>query len=223
MYQPYNNCNIFFIKTLLFFNIIIPLLSCMNLEANSTVNAVIYLNIFAVHLFYAMATYIKFSFILNNFCNIIFDSEEDFNYQVTQYGNNLHINKFYSTSQILFNFLTIIFLFDVIYNPGILQVNGLPSIMGIIYLVRAIMILVKVFVIYLQNQNEVQNMIRVNELYNKVNRMIVPNNPDNECCICLDDVNILWIKLECNHIFHRNCALSWFERVQSCPICRTEI
>ncbi len=30
-------------------------------------------------------------------------------------------------------------------------------------------------------------------------------------------------KLPCDHIFHRNCLRSWFQRQQTCPTCRTSI
>jgi sulfur relay (sulfurtransferase) DsrC/TusE family protein len=30
-------------------------------------------------------------------------------------------------------------------------------------------------------------------------------------------------KLPCDHIFHKNCLRSWFQRQQTCPTCRTSI
>merc|ERR1719319_1391082 len=30
-------------------------------------------------------------------------------------------------------------------------------------------------------------------------------------------------KLPCNHIFHRNCLRSWFQRQQTCPTCRLDV
>jgi hypothetical protein len=46
------------------------------------------------------------------------------------------------------------------------------------------------------------------------------------CVICLDkfveEPQKAAVALECEHIFHRNCLLPWFEEHQSCPICRTE-
>lgn len=43
-----------------------------------------------------------------------------------------------------------------------------------------------------------------------------------ECCICLRPYqvgnNILMLK--CDHFFHENCAINWFEQKLNCPICR---
>jgi E3 ubiquitin-protein ligase synoviolin len=30
-------------------------------------------------------------------------------------------------------------------------------------------------------------------------------------------------KLPCDHIFHKSCLRSWFQRQQTCPTCRTPI
>ncbi|CAF5126022.1 unnamed protein product, partial [Rotaria magnacalcarata] len=30
-------------------------------------------------------------------------------------------------------------------------------------------------------------------------------------------------RLDCQHIFHKNCLRSWFQRQQACPICRTTV
>ena len=30
-------------------------------------------------------------------------------------------------------------------------------------------------------------------------------------------------KLPCNHIFHKNCLRSWFQRQQTCPTCRLDV
>ncbi|CAF4605472.1 unnamed protein product, partial [Rotaria magnacalcarata] len=30
-------------------------------------------------------------------------------------------------------------------------------------------------------------------------------------------------RLTCQHIFHKNCLRSWFQRQQTCPICRTTV
>ncbi len=47
-------------------------------------------------------------------------------------------------------------------------------------------------------------------------------NTDNVCIICRDEMvaSPSTKKLPCNHIFHKNCLRSWFQRQQTCPTCR---
>jgi hypothetical protein len=44
----------------------------------------------------------------------------------------------------------------------------------------------------------------------------------NECAICLDEVNMndIYI-LSCNHVYHEQCILKWFEtsKKTQCPLC----
>jgi hypothetical protein len=47
-----------------------------------------------------------------------------------------------------------------------------------------------------------------------------------ECNICQSDVvkNDAYLKTDCNHIFHEDCLLPWFEKGNStCPNCRTDL
>jgi len=51
-------------------------------------------------------------------------------------------------------------------------------------------------------------------------------NENKECLICIEDFNDEddVIKIQCNHIFHKNCIKSWVcEESNKCPICRVEI
>jgi len=49
-------------------------------------------------------------------------------------------------------------------------------------------------------------------------------NTDNVCIICREEmVAPSTKKLPCNHIFHRNCLRSWFQRQQTCPTCRLDV
>lgn len=43
---------------------------------------------------------------------------------------------------------------------------------------------------------------------------------ENECSICLQDLEYDIIKLDCNHFFHGNCINDWRKKNNSCPICR---
>lgn len=49
-------------------------------------------------------------------------------------------------------------------------------------------------------------------------------NTDNVCIICREEMAASATKkLPCNHIFHRNCLRSWFQRQQTCPTCRLDV
>lgn len=54
--------------------------------------------------------------------------------------------------------------------------------------------------------------------------------PDGTCAICIDSKqDNQWITLSCNHSFHRDCIMTWFNsesqqlRSKTCPLCRTEV
>ena len=52
---------------------------------------------------------------------------------------------------------------------------------------------------------------------------VLPHPTDEVCSICLDDRHGVWIKTECNHIFHNLCwsKLDHKEHKKKCPLCRT--
>lgn len=48
---------------------------------------------------------------------------------------------------------------------------------------------------------------------------------NKECLICLEEQKIgSWAcKLQCGHLFHRNCVAEWLEKHCTCPVCRFEL
>lgn len=44
-----------------------------------------------------------------------------------------------------------------------------------------------------------------------------------QCAICLDTIqrNSHIVNLSCNHFFHKNCILRWYQSHSTCPLCRT--
>ena len=48
--------------------------------------------------------------------------------------------------------------------------------------------------------------------------------PEWECCICLEGENGDNVfNLACGHCFHENCAVTWFQRSLTCPLCRNDV
>ena len=46
---------------------------------------------------------------------------------------------------------------------------------------------------------------------------------DEECSICMDGYSDSpGIRVDCNHIFHRECITEWFKGDHRCPVCRHE-
>ncbi len=56
------------------------------------------------------------------------------------------------------------------------------------------------------------------------NLILVSNNQNEECCICMDSDNKnQWSMLLCGHKFHGECISQWLRSNQTCPICRIRI
>lgn len=53
--------------------------------------------------------------------------------------------------------------------------------------------------------------------------ILVIDNQNNECCICLDTNIQMWTILPCGHKFHSSCISTWLLTKQSCPICRHDV
>ena len=45
--------------------------------------------------------------------------------------------------------------------------------------------------------------------------------PVDECAICLDESELEWKKLTCEHLFHKDCVDRWLMENDTCPICRS--
>jgi SUMO ligase MMS21 Smc5/6 complex component len=71
-------------------------------------------------------------------------------------------------------------------------------------------------------------LIKKAEIENKKDCRItiaVDTLPD-VCSICLEEMNENsgeLIELSCNHIYHKDCILSWFSKSKTCPCCRKNI
>jgi len=54
----------------------------------------------------------------------------------------------------------------------------------------------------------------------KFNNIFDDKELNTECTICLDKIGLEYTKLECGHVFHKDCIEKW---AKNCPICRHEI
>ena len=82
--------------------------------------------------------------------------------------------------------------------------------------------------------NSLNNTINIRDYINRqINTLgvegldeVTVEDENLTCVICMDkfveDRQNVVVSLECNHLFHRNCLLPWFQEHQSCPICREE-
>ena len=61
---------------------------------------------------------------------------------------------------------------------------------------------------------------------NSLNTLLLCNElPDESCSVCLEDFKEgdTIKKLNCNHIFHKDCLEPWLNENNNCPMCRQNI
>lgn len=61
-----------------------------------------------------------------------------------------------------------------------------------------------------------------------VTNLIKPYDGDNaeECSICISNDEFTyksWVRLSCDHCFHRHCIDLWLEKHRTCPICVQDV
>ena len=77
-----------------------------------------------------------------------------------------------------------------------------------------------------QSRRAIRNL---NIMYPDVTAEQLSQYSDTICIICREEMistnddQQQVKKLPCDHIFHKNCLRSWFQRQQTCPTCRTSI
>ena len=58
------------------------------------------------------------------------------------------------------------------------------------------------------------------ERFNKFKEKFVE---EEECCICMDNINEKVYDLPCSHVFHKTCLRLWADKNYDCPNCRQNI
>ena len=71
---------------------------------------------------------------------------------------------------------------------------------------------------------KIENTYKLSKKTKKIKNIDL-ENLINECSICLEKykLNEKIIQLDCDHIFHKSCFDLWFQKNNSCPICRDNI
>ncbi|CAF0725966.1 unnamed protein product [Rotaria sp. Silwood1] len=74
----------------------------------------------------------------------------------------------------------------------------------------------------LESRRAIRNL---NTMYPDLTAEELANVADTTCIICREEMQVQQSikRLSCQHIFHKNCLRSWFQRQQTCPICRTTV
>ena len=68
-------------------------------------------------------------------------------------------------------------------------------------------------------ENNIQRIEQIEPVYEQKIEVL----PNDECSICMDKNNLIWVSLQCEHKFHEECIFKWIETNLSCPICRKQL
>lgn len=93
-----------------------------------------------------------------------------------------------------------------------------------------IFLLILILIIYCYNKLKLQRNIEpitIEEhqlpIVNRDDYYIIEDIPsDQECSICMEPFNTNTIKLSCEHMYHEECIVEWFQRSKRCPLCNNE-
>ncbi|CAF1176074.1 unnamed protein product [Adineta ricciae] len=95
-----------------------------------------------------------------------------------------------------------------------------------LFAIRPMFIAMKAFRKSCSDVIESRRAIRnLNTMYPDLTAEELANVADTTCIICREEMQVQQSikRLGCQHIFHKNCLRSWFQRQQTCPICRTTV
>ncbi|XWS52055.1 hypothetical protein CRYUN_Cryun11dG0034500 [Craigia yunnanensis] len=55
-------------------------------------------------------------------------------------------------------------------------------------------------------------------------KKLTSSTPGGDCAICLEGLEekeVCWVLVKCDHVFHKPCVEEWLKINFSCPLCRT--
>lgn len=75
------------------------------------------------------------------------------------------------------------------------------------------------------SQNSAESQEKATKPVLSVDHLLPPEHVFDDCSICTDAIEHATHRRldECGHIFHRACIAQWFEKSETCPLCRTRI
>ena len=73
-----------------------------------------------------------------------------------------------------------------------------------------------------------KNNYKIDQNSNKIKEYYTQNYCEEDCCICLDNLDYEVCLLSCNHLFHFDCLSIWILKCRNnnkpitCPLCKQE-
>ena len=145
---------------------------------------------------------------------------------------------FFTRTLIIFNFISIIIRLSftqLIWNPPAgFNLNKL-NLFTVIFIVNihicltiiGVTLIMFLSFCFIYTSRRFTILRRINRVSALNTIFQITNNDSNDnCAICLDNSNIRWIQLNCNHKFHESCMIEYITSSQynpTCPLCRAII
>lgn len=126
---------------------------------------------------------------------------------------------------IYIGYITLLLLVNKdIQNHYDLSTSGSIGLVSIISIMCLSIILRETFIEYqIDNSQPNEETALSTFTVNITNEQVIPTN--ESCSICLESYSEVkpGIKIECNHIFHKECIVEWLINNETCPLCRQNI
>ena len=234
LHQPRKIQKLYIILQLLLFLFNISGITSSFLYKNERERSFYWLNIYVSLQFISVCYDSYYEYIFHNNRHLIFTSTTDY----LIWKNNIGIIYFSQILKIL-DFLVSIVIVGltwpmnsyVVNNPNVLYLGSILMIhiKISVYFFIGLLMLIGVCIGYL--------CYKISNFYRWVikkpeQRIQLPTASlklvIDDCCICMEKTsNENWTKINCGHMFHKNCLLKWInsrrENSKTCPICRNTI
>ncbi|CAF1016579.1 unnamed protein product [Rotaria sordida] len=122
-------------------------------------------------------------------------------------------------SDLLFGFIRV--LLYVLFMIVMMKIHTIP-----LFSIRPMFLAMRAFRKSCSDVIESRRAIHdLNTMYPDLTADELANVSDTTCIICREEMQVQQSikRLSCQHIFHKNCLRSWFQRQQACPICRKPV